>query len=301
MKEEEIRVMGTWSEEESQKYVERFRGYRGDMRCRKCGWFGHMAHYCRRMEIEAERELRGGLCENRWEPLRCRVMVCEEERMVAHSVKREVQQLVKCWGCREEGHCLWTCPKKAVCPVQGKVQQRKLRCAECKEENHVARNCDSYWRWREQEVRRELKKLKEKEKGEERVVRHMTQPLREVWMRIGLEKIDTHEGVTVKALLDSGATGMFVDRRFAERNGFKLDKLEKLLKVTNVDGSSNSGGNITQEVECIVYYKGHQERMRFDLCNLGRTEVILGMPWLATHNPEIDWEKGEVKMTRCPP
>jgi len=22
---------------------------------------------------------------------------------------------------------------------------------------------------------------------------------------------------------------------------------------------------------------------------------------LAAHNPEIDWEKGEVKMTRCPP
>jgi len=41
--------------------------------------------------------------------------------------------------------------------------------------------------------------------------------------------------------------------------------------------------------------------MKFDVCNLGRTDVILGMPWLAAHNPEIDWEKGEVKMTRCPP
>jgi len=29
--------------------------------------------------------------------------------------------------------------------------------------------------------------------------------------------------------------------------------------------------------------------------------VILGMPWLAAHNPEIDWEKGEVEMMRCPP
>ena len=27
----------------------------------------------------------------------------------------------------------------------------------------------------------------------------------------------------------------------------------------------------------------------------------MGMPWLAAHNPEIDWEKGEVKMTKCPP
>ena len=120
-------------------------------------------------------------------------------------------------------------------------------------------------------------------------------------MRIGMEKINTHEGVTVKALLDSGATGMFMDRKFTEKNGFKMKKLERPLKVTNVDGSNNNGGNIMYEVECNVYYKGHQERMRFDVCSLGRTKVILGMPWLAAHNPEIDWEKGEVKMTRCPP
>ena len=27
--------------------------------------------------------------------------------------------------------------------------------------------------------------------------------------------------------------------------------------------------------------------------------VILGMLWLARHNPKIDWRTGEVKMTRC--
>jgi len=43
------------------------------------------------------------------------------------------------------------------------------------------------------------------------------------------------------------------------------------------------------------------KRARIDMCNLGKTELILEMPWLAAHNPEIDWEKGEVKMTRCPP
>ena len=36
LREEEVRTMSTWSEEESQQYVERFRGYRGDTRCRKC-------------------------------------------------------------------------------------------------------------------------------------------------------------------------------------------------------------------------------------------------------------------------
>jgi len=41
--------------------------------------------------------------------------------------------------------------------------------------------------------------------------------------------------------------------------------------------------------------------MRMDVCDLGKIEVILGMLWLQAHNPEINWETGEVKMTRCPP
>jgi len=105
----------------------------------------------------------------------------------------------------------------------------------------------------------------------------------------------------IKALLDSGATGMFMDRQMAARHGFKLQKLERPLMVKNVDGTVNNGGAITHQVECNVFYKGHIERMRIDVCNLGKTEVILGMPWLAAHNPEINWETGEVKMTRYPP
>jgi len=50
-----------------------------------------------------------------------------------------------------------------------------------------------------------------------------------------------------------------------------------------------------------MFFKEYIERVRMDVCNLEKTEVILEMPWLAAHNPEIDWEKGEVKMTKCPP
>jgi len=111
--------------------------------------------------------------------------------------------------------------------------------------------------------------LKEKAKGEERVVRCTMQPLREVWIKIGMEKIDTHEGVIVKALLDSGATGMFVDRKFVEKHGFKMEKLDRPSKVTNVDGTDNMGGSIMHEIECNIYYRGYVERMRMDVCNLG--------------------------------
>ena len=120
-------------------------------------------------------------------------------------------------------------------------------------------------------------------------------------MNIGVEKLDTHEGITVKALLDSGATGMFMDKRMAARHGFKLQKLKRPIAVRNVDGTNNSGGAIIYQVEMNVYYKNHMEKMRMDVCDLGKTEIILGMLWLAAHNPKINWETGEVKMTRCLP
>jgi len=79
-----------------------------------------------------------------------------------------------------------------------------------------------------------------------------------------------------------------------------MEKLKKPLLVRNVDGTVNAGGAITHQVECNMFFKGHMKRARMDVCNLGKTEVILEIPWLAVHNPEIDWEKEEVKMTHCP-
>jgi len=120
-------------------------------------------------------------------------------------------------------------------------------------------------------------------------------------MQIGVERIDTHEGISVKALLDNEATELFMSKRCAQRGDFKLIKLEKPILVKNVDGTGNSGGAILHEVEVNLYFKGYVERVRMDVCNLEKTEVILGMPWLQAHNPKIDWEKEEVKMMRCLP
>ena len=113
-------------------------------------------------------------------------------------------------------------------------------------------------------------------------------------MRVGLEKLESHEGIAVKALLDSGATGLFMDTTFAREKGFKMEKLKNPLLVRNIDGTVNVGGAIMHQVECNMFFKGHMERVRMDIYNLGKTEVILGMLWLAAYNPKIDWEKGEV-------
>ena len=92
-----------------------------------------------------------------------------------------------------------------------------------------------------------------------------------------------------------------MDRKMVARHGFKLQKLDRPVAVRNVDGTNNSAEAITHQVKVNVYYKGHVKRIKMEVYDLGRTEVILGMPWLQAHNPKINWEMGEVKMTRCPP
>jgi len=124
--------------------------------------------------------------------------------------------------------------------------------------------------------------------------------LREVTVKIGLERIDTQERVTVEALLDSGATGLVMSSEFAKKQRFKLKKLERPVNVRNVDRSFNKEGLIKNTVEVKIYYQGHRERMEIDVIGRQKWMVILGMLWLACHNPEIDWRTGEVKMTRYP-
>jgi len=48
--------------------------------------------------------------------------------------------------------------------------------------------------------------------------------------------------------------------------------------VRNVDRTNNSRGAITYQVKVNVYYKGHVERMRIDVYDLGKTDVILEIP-----------------------
>ena len=115
-------------------------------------------------------------------------------------------------------------------------------------------------------------------KREEKVRRMEGKPLREVTTKIGLERLDTQEGITVEALLDSRATGLVMSSEFARKKGFKLKKLERPMQVRNVDRSFNREGLIKNTVEVNVYYKGHVERTEIDVIGGQKWGVILGMP-----------------------
>ena len=123
--------------------------------------------------------------------------------------------------------------------------------------------------------------------------------LREVIVKIRLERIDTQEGIMVEALLDSGTTRLVMSFEFKKKQSFKLKKLERLMNIRNVDGSLNKKGPIENTVEVNIYYQGHRERIEINVIGGQKWTVILGMLWLACYNPEIDWRTGKNKMTRC--
>jgi len=72
------------------------------------------------------------------------------------------------------------------------------------------------------------------------------------------------------------------------------------IPVFNVDSFPNKAEKISKVIDALLHYKTYFERMLLAISRLGKQSLILGYNWLKDHNPKIDWEKGEVKMTRCP-
>jgi len=123
--------------------------------------------------------------------------------------------------------------------------------------------------------------------------------LRKVIVKIRLERINTQKGVTVEVLLDGSAMDLVMSLEFARKQGFKLKKVEGSIYVRNIDGSFNKKEPIEHTVEFNIYYQGHRERTKINVIGGQKESMILGIPWLACYNLEINWRIEEVKMMRC--
>ena len=119
-------------------------------------------------------------------------------------------------------------------------------------------------------------------------------------VNIGLKQEEEEEEIVTETLLDSGVTGLVISEEFAKKHRFRRTKLERLVYVRNMDGMLNYVEPIVDTVEVEMFFKGHKERMSIDVIGGQKWSMILGIPWLGHHNPEIDWKMGEVKMMRCP-
>jgi len=105
---------------------------------------------------------------------------------------------------------------------------------------------------------------------------------------IEISTTDTSEVHSIKALLDSGATGNFIDKDFVHTKGISTWSISHPIPVFNVDGSPNETGQISKVVDVILCYKTHSERTLLAVSNLRKQSMILGYTWLKDHNPEVN-------------
>jgi len=117
---------------------------------------------------------------------------------------------------------------------------------------------------------------------------------------IEISTTDTSEVHSVKVLLDSGATGNFIDKDFICTKGISTQNVSCPIPVFNMDGSPNKAGQISEVVDIVLHYKTHSERMLLAISNLRKQSMIFGYTWLKDHNLEVNWQTGEVQMNWCP-
>ena len=105
--------------------------------------------------------------------------------------------------------------------------------------------------------------------------------LKEMIVKIGLERVDTQERIIVEALLDSRATVLVMISELTKKKGFKLKKIERSIYVRNMNGTFNKKEPIKYMVEINIYYQRHRERTEIDVIRGQKWNAILGILWLA--------------------
>ena len=68
----------------------------------------------------------------------------------------------------------------------------------------------------------------------------------------------TVEIKTIEVLLDSGASGKFIDQNFAKNIKIKQQDLKKPIKVYNVDGTLNKQGTIRKYINLDLEIHGQK-------------------------------------------
>ena len=119
-------------------------------------------------------------------------------------------------------------------------------------------------------------------------------------LKLTVQVSDGATSAKAEAMLDSGASSVFVNEGFATRHGLKLRPLERPIHLRNADNSPNAIGCIRHDVLLTVDIDGHVEQLAAAVANIGDDDLIIGIDWLRHHNPEIDWTHDKVRLSRCP-
>ncbi|CAJ0957993.1 unnamed protein product [Ranitomeya imitator] len=105
---------------------------------------------------------------------------------------------------------------------------------------------------------------------------------------------------SVMAFVDSGAALNLMDLDYAKRCGFFLEPLRCPIPLRGIDATplaKNKPQYWAQLTMCMA--PAHQEVIRFLVLHNLHDVVVLGLPWIQTHNPVLDWNSMSVTSWGC--
>jgi hypothetical protein len=117
---------------------------------------------------------------------------------------------------------------------------------------------------------------------------------------VSMQTLDMGEVVASLALLDCGATGLFINGNLVKAKNLTMRKLSQPVNVFNLDSTPNKAGKVSEVWETVLQYHDHSKCAIFTVTCLGKQNIILRLDWLCEHNPEVDWQTNKVKMSSCP-
>jgi hypothetical protein len=110
-----------------------------------------------------------------------------------------------------------------------------------------------------------------------------------------LKLTGTIAGRPAVLLVDSGATTEFIASSFVQLHSLTLTNLPHQESVILADGSRTSASGALSAAS--VHLDSYHTRISFMVVPLSGYDAILGMSWLQTVNPHIDWSKGTIDLS----
>ena len=105
----------------------------------------------------------------------------------------------------------------------------------------------------------------------------------QVSLCFGSTSVESH------ALLDSGESTCFIDISFVRAHNIPTVHTTQPISVEAIDRRVLSFGAVTEATLLLVLQVGHHEVLMFYLIENTRYPIVLGLSWLETHNPTVNW------------
>ena len=117
-----------------------------------------------------------------------------------------------------------------------------------------------------------------------------------------IRKTLTDPPIKALVLLDTGASGNYIAELFLRQHNIKRQKKKNPYVLRSLDGKLiGKDGQVTHKTQPLTLTAhGHGEWISLEPTPLAKYDIVLGIPWLRKHDPDIRFRTEKITFRRCP-